>query len=67
MDNIKWANLCIIESLLGEEGKKWIKNVFKEIMADEFPNLKKETDIQEQKDRRSQTRWTQTDLYQDIL
>ena len=56
MDNIKWANLCIIESLLGEEGKKWIKNVFKEIMADEFPNLKKETDIQEQKDRRSQTR-----------
>ena len=45
-------NTHIIESLLGEEGKKWIKNVFKEIMAKEFPNLNKETDIQEQEGHR---------------
>ena len=32
----------------GEEGEKGIENVFKEIMSEKFPKLKKETDIQVQ-------------------
>ena len=38
-----------------------VENVFDEIMADNFPKLKKETDIQLQE---TQTRWTQTDIPQ---
>ena len=44
-DNIKCANLPIIRSPEGEEREKGIKNVFEEIRAENFPNLKKETDI----------------------
>ena len=40
-----------------------MKNVFEEIMAENFPDLKKETDVQIQKAQRSQTRQTQTDLH----
>ena len=36
--------------------EKGIKNVFEEIMAENFPNPKKETDIQVQEHRGSQTR-----------
>ena len=36
----------------GEEREKGIKNLFGEIMAENFPNLKKETDIQEQEAQR---------------
>ena len=32
----------------GEEREKGIENVFEEIMAENFPNLKKETDMQVQ-------------------
>lgn len=42
-DNIKHANLCIIEI---PEREKGIKSVLEEIMAEKFPNLKKETNIQ---------------------
>ena len=38
-DNIKWANLCIIGILEGEEKEKGIENIFEEIMAENFPNL----------------------------
>ena len=42
-DKIKWANLCIgIPER--EEKEKGIENIFEEIMAENFPNLKK-TDI----------------------
>ena len=41
-----WANLCIMGIPEGEEKEKGIKNVSEEIMAENFPNLKKETDIQ---------------------
>ena len=44
-DNIKCASLCII-SIPEEEGEKGIENVFEEIMTKNFPNQKKETDIQ---------------------
>ena len=39
----------------GEEREKGIENIFEEIMAESFPTLKKETDIQNRKHRRSQT------------
>ena len=37
-DNIKWANLCIIRILEGEEKEKGIENTFEESMAENFPN-----------------------------
>ena len=39
-DNIKWANLCIIGIPEGEEKDKGMENIFEEIMAENFPNLK---------------------------
>ena len=36
----------------GKEREKIIKNVFEEIMAENFPNLRKETDIQIQEVQR---------------
>ena len=43
-DNTWWANLCIIGIPEGEEKEKGIENIFQEMMAENFPNLK-ETDI----------------------
>ena len=45
-DNIKHDNLCIIGVPEGEEREKGIKNVFEEIKPENFPNWKKEIDIQ---------------------
>ena len=39
---IKDANLCTTGIPEREEREKWIENVFEEIMAENFPNLKKE-------------------------
>ena len=36
----------------GEEREKGVENVFEEIMAENFPNLKKETNIQIQEAKR---------------
>ena len=47
----KHADLCI-KILEGEERVRGIKKVFKEIMAENFWNLKKETDIQVQEAQR---------------
>ena len=38
-DDIKYANIHII-GVPEEEREKWVKNVFEEIMAENFPNLK---------------------------
>ena len=38
--NIKQANLHIIGIPEGKEREKGIKNIFEEIMAEDFPNLK---------------------------
>ena len=46
--NIKHTNIHIIRILEGEE-ERGIKNIFDEIMAENIPNLKKETDTQAQK------------------
>ena len=43
-DNIKCTNICIVR-VPGEKREKGIENVFNEIMAENFPNLKKETDM----------------------
>ena len=43
-DNIKQANLCIIEIPEGEEKEKGIENIFEGIKAENFPNIK-DTDI----------------------
>ena len=40
MDNTQQANLCIIENLEEEEKEMGIKNIFEEIMAENFPNIK---------------------------
>ena len=42
-DSIECANLCIIGIPEGEGGGKGNENVFEEIMAENFPNLGKET------------------------
>ena len=56
-ENIKWANLHIIEIPEGEEKEKGIGNIFEEIMAENFPNLK-ETDIKIQEAQRAPNRPT---------
>jgi len=51
-DNIKWTNLHIIGIPEGKEKEKGIENIFEEIMAENFPNLKY-TDIKIQKLQRA--------------
>ena len=45
-DNRKHANQSIIGIPEEEKRERAIENVFEEIMAENLPNLKKETDIQ---------------------
>ena len=47
-DNMKFTNIHIIGIPEGEEREKEVENVFDEIMAENFPNLKKETNVQVQ-------------------
>ena len=51
-DNIKWANLHIIILPEGEEKEKGIENIFEEIAAENFPNLK-DTDFKIQEAQRA--------------
>ena len=51
-DNIKWANLHIIEIPEGEEKEKGIQNIFEEIITGNFPNLK-DTDFKIQEAQRT--------------
>ena len=51
-DNMNWANPHIIGILEREEKEKGTKNIFEEIMAENFPNLK-ETDIKIEKEQRA--------------
>lgn len=45
-DNVKHTNICIMGVPERQDREKGAKNLFKEIMAWNFPNLEKETDIQ---------------------
>ena len=47
-ENIKHTNIHIVGVPEGEETNKGAEKLFKEIKAENFPNLKKETDIQVQ-------------------
>ena len=47
-DNIKCTPICIVDIPEGEEREKGAENLFEEIIAENFPNLGKETDIQVQ-------------------
>ena len=49
---MKHENLRIIGIPEGEEREKGIENVFEEIMTENLPNLRKETDIQVQEAQR---------------
>lgn len=49
-DSIKNDNICIIEVPEGEEREKKTENLLEEVMAENFPNLVKETNFQVQKD-----------------
>ena len=52
-DNVKWASLCLLYILEGEEKEKNKKeNIFEEIMSENFPNLK-ETAIKKQEAQRT--------------
>lgn len=42
----KHTNIHITEVPKGEEREQWAENLFEEIIAENFPNLEKETDIQ---------------------
>ena len=46
-DNIKQVNLHIIGIPEGEEKKKWIENIFEQIITQKFPNIK-DADIKKQ-------------------
>ena len=51
-DNIKQASLYIIRIPEGKEEEKGIENIFEEIMAENFPNIK-HTDIRIQESQRA--------------
>ena len=51
-NNIKHTNIYIIGVSEGEEREKGAENIFKDIIAENFPNRGKETDIQVQKAQR---------------
>ena len=44
--NIKHIIICIMRAPEGKESKNSIENIVEQIMAKNFPNLKKEIDIQ---------------------
>ena len=45
LDNSKCTNICITGVPEGEEREKGSENLFEDIIAENFPNLGKETDI----------------------
>ena len=55
-DNIKWDNLCKIGIPEGKEKEKGIENIFEEIMAENFLNLK-DTDIKIQEAQKVPNKW----------
>ena len=42
--SIKWSNIWIVD-VSGEEREKGTENLFEEVMAENTPNLRKETDV----------------------
>ena len=65
-DNIKWANLCIIRIPEWVEKDNGIENIFEEIIAGNFPNLK-DTEFKIQEARGPQTCASQIDPHVNIV
>ncbi|KAF0873149.1 LORF1 protein, partial [Crocuta crocuta] len=55
-DTIKWNNICIIGIPEEEERGKGAERVLEQIIAENFPNLGKETDIEIQEAQRNPLR-----------
>lgn len=66
-NSIKCSNNGIIGVPEGEERQKGVENVFDEIMAENFLNLMKETDIQVLEAQRVLNKMNPRDSHQDIL
>ena len=64
-DNIKWANLYIIEIPEGEAKEKWIENIFGNFTTEKFPNLK-EIPNKIQEAHRTPNKSTETGPHQNI-
>ena len=47
-DNIKCTDICILGTPVGEEREKGLEKIYEEIIAENFPNLGKETVTQVQ-------------------
>ena len=45
-NHIKYTNIHIIRVLEGKDRKKEAENIFEDIIAENFPNIGKETDVQ---------------------
>ena len=58
-DNIKHINVHITRVPEGEEREKGAENIFEGVIAENFPNLGKETDIQVQEALRDPSRINQ--------
>ena len=56
-DNMKRKNICIIGIPEGEEEEQGIENLFKKVMMENFPNLRREkvTKIQETENPKQQS------------
>ena len=66
-DNIKHTNICIIGVPEREEREKGTVNIFEDIIAENFCNLRKEKGIKSRRHRESKTRSNQTGSHQDTL
>ena len=66
-DNIKRNYICIIGISKWEEKEKGTESVFKAIIAENFPNLGREIEIQIHETQISQKGWIQKDWHQDTL
>lgn len=56
-DNFKQNNIHIIGVPEGEQRWRETENLVEEVIIENFPNLRKETDIQVLKHRKPQTSW----------
>ena len=66
-NSVKCNNIPIIEIPEEEKKEKGAENLFEEIVAKNFLNLEKETDIQIQEAQRTPNKINKTDPRQDIL
>lgn len=64
LDVIRWSNIRVVGVLEGEQIENWAKN-FEKIMADNFPNLMKGTNLQSQDAQQTAKRVKHKDCHTD--